>query len=216
MSEQEPLLPVSEHNASDAQQDVGPKLKERVAAFLEHRRTHQLVILLTLLDTAIVLADLSYTLLSPGCEPPSDENGPLWLDVLSYISLAITCFFFIEIPLTIWCFGWQHYNPFGKVPHRGLHFFDAAVIVTTLVLEFALRGKERELAELLIVLRLWRLVKVVEGVAVGTGEMQEESGAETEQLREEVQKLRDELSAMQQENMSLRTQLADLQGNTVS
>ena len=49
------------------------------------------------------------------------------------------------------------------MPHSGLHFFDAAVIVTTLVLEFALRGKERELAELLIVLRLWRLVKVVEG-----------------------------------------------------
>lgn len=44
-----------------------------------------------------------------------------------------------------------------------LHFFDALVIVTTFVLEAVLRGKEQELVGLLILFRLWRLVKLVGG-----------------------------------------------------
>lgn len=55
-------------------------------------------------------------------------------------------------------------NPFGSAPHASLHAFDALVIVTTFTLEVALRGKEKELAGLLIILRLWRLVKLVGGV----------------------------------------------------
>ena len=46
MSEQEPLLPVSERNPVDAEDSAALSFKGRVAAFLEHRRTHQLVILL--------------------------------------------------------------------------------------------------------------------------------------------------------------------------
>lgn len=69
----------------------------------------------------------------------------------------------VEIPLTIFAIGWKHYNPFGPVQHASLHLFDATIIVVTFVLELILRGKERELAGLLIVLRLWRLVKLVGG-----------------------------------------------------
>ena len=57
----------------------------------------------------------------------------------------------------------QKFNPLSGVPHAALHFFDAVVILTTFVLEVVLRGRERELASLLIVLRLWRLVKLVQG-----------------------------------------------------
>ncbi len=64
-------------------------------------------------------------------------------------------------------FGPQFLNPFGPVTHAGLHAFDALIIVTTFVLEIILRGKERELAGLLIVLRLWRLVKLVGGDFLG-------------------------------------------------
>jgi hypothetical protein len=103
--------------------------------------------------------------LSPGCEPPSGEGNPLWLEVLSNISLVITFIFVLELLLTLLSsLGFRHYNPFGKVPHASLHLFDATIIVTTFVLEFILRGKERELAELLIVLRLWRIVKLIGGM----------------------------------------------------
>ena len=116
-----------------------------------------------LVDSACVLADLAYTFLSAECTPIEGPDTPVWLNVLAQISLAITTFFLVEIPLTVWALGVQNYNPFGSVPHAALHFFDAIVIVTTFVLEVVLRGRERELASLLIILRLWRLVKLVQG-----------------------------------------------------
>jgi hypothetical protein len=99
--------------------------------------------------------------LSDSCTP-SDE-GPAWLEVLANISLVITTLFLIEIPITLWASGFRFYIPFSGVPHAALHLFDAAIIVTTFILEFVLKGRQRELAGLLITLRLWRLVKLVGG-----------------------------------------------------
>jgi hypothetical protein len=114
------------------------------------------------IDATCVLADLIYTFLSPGCTP-AGPHSPQWLEVLAHISLVITILFLIEIPMALWAFGPQYYNPFGHVIHAVLHLFDAAVIVVTFVLEVALKGREKELAGMLIVLRLWRLVKLVGG-----------------------------------------------------
>jgi voltage-gated hydrogen channel 1 len=109
-----------------------------------------------------VLVDFAYTLLSSDCAAPIDEP-PDWLEVLSLISTLITTLFLVEIPLTIWSLGFEFYNPRGPVTHAGLHVFDALIILTTFVLEVVLRGRERELAGLLIILRLWRLLKLVGG-----------------------------------------------------
>jgi hypothetical protein len=94
--------------------------------------------------------------------------------VLSHVSLAITTLFLIEIPLQLWAFGVRYYNPIRgsgdgeRVMFGWLHLFDAAVIVTTFILEVVLKGRERELAGLLILLRLWRLVKLVGGEHYGS------------------------------------------------
>jgi len=95
--------------------------------------------------------------------PSEGKDLPKWLEVLSHISLGITTFFLIEIPLSIFAFGPKFYNPFGSVPHSGLHLFDAFIIGTTFILEVVLRGREQEVASLLIILRLWRLIKLVGG-----------------------------------------------------
>lgn len=47
-----------------------------------------------------------------------------------------------------------------------LHLFDAVIILGTVILETALKGKEKELAGLLVVLRLWRVVKVVSWIGL--------------------------------------------------
>jgi len=69
--------------------------------------------------------------------------------------------------LHIYTFGAKFYNPFAKneevTIHSGLHFLDAGVIVVTFILEVFLKGRERELAGLLILFRLWRLIKLVSG-----------------------------------------------------
>lgn len=112
-----------------------------------------------------MLVDLGYTLLSSDCATPGGalDEAPDWLEVLSLISTTITTLFLVEIPLTLWSLGFEFYNPRGPVTHATLHVFDAVIILTTFVLEVVLRGKERELAGLLIILRLWRLLKLVGG-----------------------------------------------------
>jgi hypothetical protein len=110
-----------------------------------------------------VLVDLGYTLLTSDCEPPAGVDAPEWLEVLSLISTVITVLFLVEIPLTLWSLGFEFYDPRGRFPHATLHVFDTVIIVTTFVLEVVLRGKGRELAGLLVILRLWRLLKLVGG-----------------------------------------------------
>jgi hypothetical protein len=132
------------------------------------------------------LIEVGYNFLRPpACqqpEPSPELEQPTWLEVLLYISIGITSLFLVEIPLTLWAFGLRYYNPLAKdFPHSGnmargsidtstetielpgFHLFDAFVIITSFILDVALRGRERELAGLLILLRLWRLVKLVGG-----------------------------------------------------
>ena len=91
----------------------------------------------------------------------------MWLEVLSHISLVITILFLIEIPLTLWAFGWRFYDPVhGKdhgFHHTPFHLLDAVVILGSFVSDVFLRGRERELASLIVLLRLWRLLKLVGG-----------------------------------------------------
>jgi voltage-gated hydrogen channel 1 len=131
---------------------------------LESPAVHRLVISLIILDSIFVLIDLSYTFLIQPCATPGnpEEDAPVWLEILSHISLGITTLFLIEIPLAVWAFGFGFYNP-TVTRAGGWHILDATVIAGTFTLEVILRGKERELASLLILLRLWRLVKLVGG-----------------------------------------------------
>jgi len=202
MSEEQPLLahdPETPHNKA-----AKPSWRARTAHFLELPILHKSVIALIAIDAICVLADLAYTFLTPDC--PAPEN-PEWLEVLAHISLAITTIFLIEIPLSLWALGFQYLNPFGSAPHAPLHAFDALVIVTTFTLEVALRGREKELAGLLIILRLWRLVKLVGGVAVGVGEIDEATIEALEDTRRELKKTKVELATAQEENKKLKERL---------
>ncbi|KDR81513.1 hypothetical protein GALMADRAFT_221376 [Galerina marginata CBS 339.88] len=210
MSEQEPLLPA--HNPPPGNDAGGPnslyyRCRAKTAHFLDHPKLHKIVIALITTDAICVLADLAYSFLSPTCEPPGGEDVPAWLEVLSHISLAITTLFLVEIPLNLWAFGFQFMNPFGPVPHAGLHAFDSIIILTTFILEAILRGKEREIAGLLIVLRLWRLVKLVGGVAVDAGEIEEETLKALAETKAELELVKAQLTEARQENALLKIKL---------
>ncbi|CCL98437.1 uncharacterized protein FIBRA_00434 [Fibroporia radiculosa] len=203
MSEQDPLLPsYSTDESAEAQPRKYATWKERTADFLESRLLHKAVITLA----SCVLADLSYTFLNETCMP-DEETQPLWLTVLSHISLAITTFFLVEIPITIWSFGPRFYTPGSRITHSSLHFFDAVVIITTFVFEVVLRGRERELASLLIILRLWRLVKLVQGIAVSAGEIEEENARLLEETRQELEGLMVALADTREDNKKLRARI---------
>ncbi|KAJ3726135.1 hypothetical protein C8R42DRAFT_718370 [Lentinula raphanica] len=230
-SEQQPLLqhdPEAAESSSSGSRSISHR--ERLAEWLESPYFHKIVIALITIDAAIVLTDLGYTLLSPNCTQEGPE-GPEWLEILTHISLGITAFFLLEIPLALFAFGLDYYNPIGTVPHAMLHDFDAIIIVTTFILEVFLKGKQRELAGLLIVLRLWRLVKLVggyysvvcprkyigllthkpiTGIAVGAGELEEDTAKEFAALSRELDQTKRELYNMQEENKTLRSRLGNL------
>ncbi|GBE82023.1 hypothetical protein SCP_0403990 [Sparassis crispa] len=138
MSEQQPLLS-SQDDSYDAEtnhvSEESMKRKswsESTAETLESPTLHKTIIALVLIDSGCVLADLGYAFLSETCTP--SEEGPIWLTVLARISLVITTFFLLEIPITLWASGLRFFDPLGRVPHATLHLFDAIVIVTTLPL----------------------------------------------------------------------------------
>jgi len=143
-----------------------------------------------------------------GC--PAPEN-PIWLEVLANISLAITTFFLLELPLAFWAFGIKFYLPYFGHPHALLHLFDAIIVVTTFVLEFVLKGRERELAGLLVILRLWRLVKLVGGIAVGAGEVEEQVLEELEETKRQLEGSTAALAKAREENRKLRARVVWLE-----
>ncbi|KAI0807432.1 hypothetical protein C8Q74DRAFT_1362934 [Fomes fomentarius] len=214
MSEQDPLLSSSDvghrlESQSSSPQSCHKRARLRTAEVLESAPLHYTV----LIDSACVLADLAYTFLSAECTPIEGPDTPVWLNILAQVSLAITTFFLVEIPLSIWAIGLQNYNPFGPVPHAALHFFDAIVIVTTFVLEVVLRGRERELASLLIILRLWRLVKLVQGIAVGAGELDEEQAKDLAETKEQLRQALSSLQVARNETQQLRARVARFEQN---
>ncbi|KAF8078046.1 hypothetical protein FPV67DRAFT_1443548 [Lyophyllum atratum] len=193
MSEEQPFLPLAGHYShSDTR-----TWREKAAEFFDSPRWHTAVIVLIAIDAACVLVDLSYTVLSDECGPSTKQ--PPWLQVLTNISLTINSFFVLEIPIAI------------DVVHAGLHFFDAVIIVTTFVLEVILRGAERNLAGLLVILRLWRFVELIGGVAVGAGEIEEGDARRLAEALDELERVRTELSVLKSENHDLRQRLTGLQ-----
>ncbi|EPQ58213.1 hypothetical protein GLOTRDRAFT_114681 [Gloeophyllum trabeum ATCC 11539] len=219
MSEQQPLLssqyePDVESGdvVRDDRREKPSDWRARLGEFLESPAFHKAIAI----DATCVLADLVYSFLSPGCIPPEGPDAPLWLDVLSHISLAITTFFLIEIPLALCAFGLKYYYPLTGVTHSTLHLFDAIVIIVTFVLEVVLRGRERELAGLLIILRLWRLVKLVGGIAVGAGEIQEDTVKDLQETRSRLNEALTTLADLRAENATLRARIASLESRTES
>jgi len=61
-----------------------------------------------------------------------------------------------------WAFGLGYYNPWSEVEHSTFHLLDAFIIIMNFTILF-LQGPAQELVGLLILLRLWRLVKLLGG-----------------------------------------------------
>lgn len=77
------------------------------------------------------------------------------------------------------------------------HCFDATVIVASFIIDVLLRGILEEVASLVIVLRLWRVFKIIEELSVGAQE-------QTEGLRQRIEVLEQEKSQMEAELTQLK------------
>ncbi|BGP14535.1 hypothetical protein JCM10213v2_002484 [Rhodosporidiobolus nylandii] len=170
------------------------RFRRRLAYLLDRPATHWTIVLLSLLDFLFTLSELVYVFLKDTmCEcDNSCPEEPALLEVFDVLSLLITGTFCLEIPLDLLAFGPAHDL---SVRHHWLHCFDALVVIVAFVLEIVLKGAEKDVASLVIILRLWRLVKLLSTLEVGRSEYEEQTevSRERQQWEAEREKLSGEI-----------------------
>ncbi len=85
------------------------------------------------------------------------------------------------------------------------HCFDALIIALSFVIDVLAHGVVEEIASLVIILRLWRLVKMVEELGVGAEET-------TEELQTMLDEAIREKAALEKEKEALEARLTTYEG----
>ncbi|THW60313.1 hypothetical protein D6D25_02591, partial [Aureobasidium pullulans] len=147
------------------------------------------ILLLVSLDCSCIFGEFVIQILT--CEGRvSESKGDVAQEAIGIVGLVFSCLFMLELMASIWAFGFQYFR-------SKFHCFDATVIVASFVIDVLLRGILEEVASLVIILRLWRVIKIMEELSVGAQE-------QTEALRERIELLEHEKSQMEIELSALK------------
>lgn len=84
----------------------------------------------------------------------------------------------------------------GRYFREWFHCFDGFVITVSFVADVLTRGIVEEIASIVIILRLWRLVKIIEELSVGAAERMEEVEGRVVELEQENAQLRRQVEEM--------------------
>ncbi|KAF9953592.1 hypothetical protein BGZ65_004583 [Modicella reniformis] len=160
-SEQDPFTHQDEELSNLA------RTRHAVGEIIESKRSHILILVLTIVDVLLVMAQIAATLLE------LDTKEVEWLlELFAHASLVIVSFFLFEIILKLFAFGLRY---FWKSTLFGvLHLADAMIVVISFFLEIFLKGAEQELGSLLIIFRLWRVIKLTGTITIKTVEQSQE------------------------------------------
>ncbi|KAK9238648.1 hypothetical protein V1525DRAFT_387382 [Lipomyces kononenkoae] len=170
---------------------LAPWCKKHIRDFHESRLSHIIVITLVAMDTVLVVAELYVELFS--CEEPEKYGGlRAALPAIRGLTLAIASIFMIELISTIYVFGLGYF--FGK--GKWLRLLDAVVIIGSFVFDILAQGTLSEGAELIVVLRFWRIAKIANEIGTETKEKMEELQDENGALRGRVMYLEHELATL--------------------
>ncbi|KAG4282133.1 hypothetical protein FPRO04_13421 [Fusarium proliferatum] len=162
--------------------------KQKTAQFLSSKAGHYSVLTLVSLDVLSMIADFILNLFK--CE--QGKKGSDWdlaLEILGSVSLVFSCLFVLELIASVWAFGWKYFNSW-------FHCFDAFIVIAGFITDVALRGIIEEVASLIVVMRLWRVVKIIEELGVGAQEQTEELNVKLEKVESENEDLRSEISRL--------------------
>eukprot|EP00887_Chlorella_sp_A99_P001136 scaffold14.g1136.t1 len=184
------------------------KLQARMAELLESREAHYLVIGLVLFDLAIVLTELVLSSFFPSQQLAPHIGAPrssrarrtaqrtarlvpcvhVAEEALSWTSIGILALFTSELvaKLLVW------------------HMFDATIVVISFTLELSLKGVAQEVASLLIFFRLWRIMRIMHGVAEA---MELNHTQELHKHQHEIVHLQSELAVARQRSEDLQQQV---------
>ncbi|CAC9893457.1 hypothetical protein D6C90_04979 [Aureobasidium pullulans] len=181
-----PLLRESSPERTDSTFSTARRCTRR---YLNSKFGHYAILLLVCLDCSCIFGEFVIQILT--CEGRvSESKGDVAQEAIGIVGLVFSCLFMLELMASIWAFGFQYFR-------SKFHCFDATVIVASFVIDVLLRGILEEVASLVIILRLWRVIKIMEELSVGAQE-------QTEALRERIELLEHEKSQMEIELSALK------------
>jgi len=156
--------------------------------FLSSKWGHYIVLVLVGLDVSSIFADFIVQIFTCEGKIPKDD-GETTLEVLSIVSLIFSCLFVLELLARVWAFGLNYFR-------SKFHCFDAMIILTSFVIDVLLRGILEEVASIVIVLRLWRVFKIIEELSVSAEDQMEELQLRLEAAEQEQAQMEAELSRL--------------------
>ncbi|XP_058137358.1 voltage-gated hydrogen channel 1 isoform X1 [Dasypus novemcinctus] len=159
-----PPGPASSEEGRAADPTAGPEAAPRppvdfrsmLRKLFSSHRFQVIVICLVVLDALLVLAELILDLKI--IQPDKNNYAPR---VFHYMSVAILTFFMMEICFKIHVFRLEFF-------HHKFEILDAIVVVVSFVLDIFLLFREHEFEALglLILLRLWRVARIINGIII--------------------------------------------------
>ncbi|KAK5133971.1 hypothetical protein LTR08_007091 [Meristemomyces frigidus] len=160
----------------------------RTKHYLTSKAGHYSVLVLVSVDISAIFCDLILQLLTCEGRIPAD-NGETASEVLGILSLVFSCLFMLELLASVWAFGRSYF-------HSRFHCLDAAVIMAGFVIDVVLKGVLEEIGSIVVVLRLWRVFKIIEELSAGAEERMEPVQEHLEQLEKENYELKTQLAAL--------------------
>ncbi|KAI0851220.1 hypothetical protein F5Y00DRAFT_259758 [Daldinia vernicosa] len=188
MSDNAPLLGeyLRHHRGAplvDDWKSVYRRTRAALSRFMNSRTKHWIVLVLVIIDVAGILSDIFIALIT--CEI-GVEHDP-WVaptrNTLAVLSLTLSCVFLGELLLSVLADGLRYFA-------SKLHCFDAFVIVVGFAVDLLEHNTAEKIASLIVMLRLWRFVKIVDEFSVEVEE-------QTEELRERVHELETRNAALE-------------------
>ncbi|GIY77354.1 voltage-gated hydrogen channel 1 [Caerostris darwini] len=172
--------------------------REKLCTLFDSHKFQIGIIALVLIDCIIVIAEL---ILEAKHQELNDKTLP---HVLHYMSIAILSVFIVEIILKIFAFRAEFFR------HK-LEVFDAFVVFLSFALDIAFW--DQEAVDLIIVLRLWRVTRILNGIVMSVKTQAEHKLHKERQLREGVEqeliKCRLYVNALEKEVEMLRSLLKE-------
>ncbi|KKY25098.1 putative ion transport [Phaeomoniella chlamydospora] len=125
------------------------------------------------------------------CEHGGEKGIKTWEkidEVLDTVSLVFSCLFMVELVASVYAFGLGYFT-------SQFHTFDALVILASFIVDVCLHGPVEEAGTLIIVLRLFRVFKIVE-----------ESSTVAEETLDQLQ---ERIDSLEKENNTLKRRIGN-------
>ncbi|KAK3331939.1 hypothetical protein B0T19DRAFT_89436 [Cercophora scortea] len=187
----QPLLDYNRETAHSSAPFISTYTQRRrqTKALLASRAKHYVILAFVTVDVAAILADIFIGLIT--CDLGLEKEA--WVEeakeALYFVGLIFSCLFLVELAVTVWAFGLGFFQEW-------FHCFDAFVIIASFIIDIVARGVLEEIGSLVIMLRLWRLVKIVEELSVGAAERMEEIEGKVVDLERENTDLKTQIETM--------------------